>query len=157
MIRLCLATDVHIGKIVQLQIRQANNDDAEWIYQLYRLTMKSYIEATWEWDEKVQSDGINTQLGIENFTVFSASDEIAGCYCLKDKGDHLWLHLILVKPHWQDQGVGRAAMEHIQSLAGDKDKPLRFRALKINPAAEFYRHIGYSQYDEDEVRYYFEK
>lgn len=142
---------------MHLQVSSATIDDMAWIYELYCQTMKPFVEETWGWDEQLQFDGINKQLGAESFELVSLSKDIVGCFCAKAKEDCLWLHLILIKPHFQRRGIGRWVMEHLQAIANELRKPLRFRAIKTNPASDFYRHIGYSQYNEDETRYYFEK
>jgi N-acetylglutamate synthase-like GNAT family acetyltransferase len=142
---------------VPLSIEKAREEDEAWLFELYRTTMKEYVEKTWGWDEAVQHDGFTNHLGVANFVICLHDNDTAGCFCLKDEGDHLWLHLVLIDPQLQNRGIGRAIMEHIESISSAADKPMRLCTMKVSPATEFYRHLGYIQYKEDEACVYFSK
>lgn len=140
---------------MSLRMRKAEEVDGEWLFELYRTTMKDYVEKTWGWDERAQRDGLFNHLGVNNFVICSTGSEVAGCFCLKDEGEHYWLHLVLIRPSLQSRGLGRVIMEHIQSIANVAGKGIQFCTLKVNPATDFYRHLGYLQYKEDEACFYF--
>ena len=48
-------------------------------------------------------------------------------------------------------------MQYIQAKASSVGKPLQFCTMKVNPATDFYRYLGYRQYKEDEACIYFEE
>jgi len=123
---------------------------------LYCETMRPHVEATWGWDEDIQAKGFDEHLGAENFKILTQSDKDVAAYCIQLKDDGLWVEMVLVKPALQGTGIGKKIMHHIQTLAAGQQATLRLCSMKINPATDFYRKLGYREYLEDENLRYFE-
>lgn len=141
---------------MQDKLRNGTALDREWLYSLYTRTMRQHIENTWGWNQEVQSRGFDEQLGAENFKVVTVDgDDIAG-YCLKFTEDCLWLDMLLIEPSYQGRGIGKDLMDHINSLAKAKDLPVRLCSITANPATNFYKHLGYSEYKSDATLSYLE-
>ena len=141
---------------MQLKLRKALPEDEDWLWQLYLTTLKSYVEATWGWDEKVQRDGFRNKLGVENFQIVLDGDLKVAGFCAKEQQDCLWLHMLLVSPEYQSRGVGRFSMHHLQVLARTMNLPLRFTVMKVNPVAGFYEALGYTENRDDDNCIYFQ-
>ncbi len=133
-----------------LSFRKAGREDMEWAYEMFRATMKSYIERTWGWDEIFQQHGFAENLPASSFTIVALNGEDAGTYSLTERDDHLWLEMLLILPQFQSRGLGSRVLGAIQTEAALKGKPVRLSVLKVNPALEFYRRLGFRVSGQDE-------
>jgi GNAT superfamily N-acetyltransferase len=132
-----------------ITFRKAGKADMEWVYETFRTTMKSYIEDTWGWDELFQKYGFAENLPPSSLTIAALNSINIGAYSLTEKTDHLWLEMLLILPDYQNQGLGTHILQTIQTEASLKHKPLRLSVLKVNPAREFYRRLGFEVSGED--------
>jgi GNAT superfamily N-acetyltransferase len=136
-----------------ITFRKASKADMEWVYETFRTTMKSYIEDTWGWDELFQQYGFAENLPPSSFSIAALNSVTVGAYSLTEKTDHLWLEMLLILPDYQNQGVGSRILQTIQTQASLNQKPLRLSVLKVNPAREFYRRLGFEISGEDTWSY----
>lgn len=126
-----------------IALRQATSADMDWLYHSFKQTMQDFIEKTWGWDELLQAHSFFDNLPAKSFTIASLDQIAVGALNLREKGDHLWLEMVLVLPEYQGQGIGRTLLEYAQTKAESTQKPLRLSVLKLNPAQHFYRHMGF--------------
>lgn len=133
-----------------LSFRRAKQQDMDWIYALFRSTMKEYIEQTWGWEELFQRHGFAENLPASSFTIAALNGEDIGAYSLAEKADHLWLEMLLILEDFQHRGLGTRMIQALQTEASLKGKPLRLSVLKLNPASEFYLKLGFSLSGEDQ-------
>jgi len=127
--------------------------DKEWLYNLYQNAMKPCIKATWGWNEEFQSNGFDNNLKPTDWKIIKNGLERIGGFVLKESNDHLWLEMIIIKPEYQQKGVGRRVLTYIQSIAKEKSLPLRLSIIKANLVRPFYLKLGFCQYDEDDSFY----
>lgn len=132
-----------------IRLRLGQEADLPWLYQSFKRSMQVYIERTWGWDELLQSHSFHDNLPARSFTIASIAGEDVGALNLREKTDHLWLEMLLVPPEYQGQGIGRHLLQHAQNRSQHLNKPLRLSVLKLNPAQEFYRHMGFTEAEED--------
>ncbi len=137
----------------EFQLKAGKSSDRGWLYNLYKKTMRSCIEATWGWDEKFQSSGFNGNLKATDWKIISINGVDVGGFVLVERYDHLWLEMILIKPEYQHKGIGRKVVSYIQSIAESKSLPLRLSVIRNNPVKPFYLKLGFSQYAEDVAFY----
>ncbi len=141
---------------MNLQTRNGINLDKEWLYTLYCTTMKTYVEKTWGWDEDFQKNAFETHLLPERFHIVMKSSIDVGAYLIYDKGDHVWLEMLLINPEMQNQGIGSWIIHKLQNKSKEANKPLQLSVIKVNPVQSFYDGLGFSIYDEDDSFYYME-
>ncbi len=139
---------------MQYDIRNGESTDRAWLYSLYCRTMRPFVEQIWGWDEEIQSKGFDEQLGAENFKIVSVGGVEVGGYCLKQKDYELWLDMILIEPAHQNNGIGKMIVDLIHSQANARNLPVRLCSIKINPATEFYKYLGYTEYKSDDALSY---
>jgi len=139
--------------MVNLKLRSGNQYDKEWLYNLYCRTMRPCIEATWGWNEKFQVDGFSSNLAPSMFRIITIDEQNIGGFCLKEKKYYFYLELILIDPIHQKKGIGKIAMNHMMSIANNKNLPLKLSVIKKNIVKGFYEKLGFFQYDEDEDFY----
>ncbi|MGJ8688180.1 MAG: GNAT family N-acetyltransferase [Gammaproteobacteria bacterium] len=133
-----------------LELRQGSQADMPWLYQTFKRTMQEFIDGTWGWDELLQSHSFYENLPAKSFAIASVSRTDVAALNLREKTDHLWLEMVLVLPEHQGSGYGRQLLEHAQDLASHAQKPLRLSVLKLNPAQEFYRKMGFEDSSSDQ-------
>jgi len=137
----------------EFQLMDGKTPDREWLYNLYQNAMRSCIDATWGWNEEFQSNGFDNNLKPTDWKIIKNDIERIGGFVLKEGNDHLWLEMIIIKPGYQQEGIGRRILTYIQSIAKEKSLPLRLSIIKANPVRPFYLKLGFSQYDEDDSFY----
>ena len=135
--------------LTDIQLRLAQETDMRWLYESFKRTMQLYIQKTWGWDELLQHHSFHDNLPARSFIIASVAGGDVGALNLREKTDHLWLEMLLVPPEHQGQGIGRHLLEYAQDMARRVNKPLRLSVLKLNPAQEFYRHMGFTAAEED--------
>ncbi len=132
-----------------INFRKAEKSDMDWLYETFKATMSDYIEKTWGWNELFQQHGFYDNLPPSSFIIATTSAEDVGAYSILEKNDHLWLEMVIVPFLHQGKGLGRTLVEKAQQSAKEKQKPLRLSVLKINPARDFYLHLGFESNGED--------
>ena len=132
-----------------LRMRRGSGDDNDWLFELFRRTMREYIEQAWGWDEMFQREAFLTHLPGKSFQILELDKRPVGGYQIKNKEQHLWLEMILVDPEYQRQGHGSFMLELIRQRAEEAGLPVKLACLRCNPACRFYLRRGFSTYDED--------
>lgn len=136
-----------------ISMRQGDPADMDWLYRTFKLTMQGFIAQTWGWDELMQEHSFYHNLPAKTFAIAATGDGDAGALNLREKADHIWLEMVIVLPEYQRRGIGRLLLEYAQRQARKAHKPLRLSVLKLNPAHEFYRHMGFEQSAVDQSSY----
>jgi GNAT superfamily N-acetyltransferase len=127
-----------------ISMRQGQSADMDWLYLTFKRTMRDFIAQTWGWDELLQEHSF-FDLPAKSFAIATLAGGDVGAFNLSEKTDHLWLEMVLVLPEYQGRGFGRLMLEQAQGQARKARKPLRLSVLKLNPAHDFYRHMGFEQ------------
>jgi ribosomal protein S18 acetylase RimI-like enzyme len=131
------------------QLIKGTAADQDWLYSLFRATMRQYIADAWGWDEQFQKESFNTSLPASGFKILTERGTKLGGFHLSEKSDHLVLDMILVEPAQQRKGYGLLMMDHIKQMAIASEKPIRLSVLKSNLAIEFHKACGYVTTDSD--------
>jgi len=138
---------------MELEFREGNSNDKEWIYSLYVLTMKTHIDKTWGWNEEFQSNLFNSDLHPTKFEIVSIEGVNVGVFLVIEKVDHLWLEMLLICPDKQNKGIGKLLINKLIESSKILKLSLRLSVIKANPVLSFYEKLGFSIYDEDEEFY----
>ena len=134
-------------------IRKSLTSDKKWLYDLYRTTLRDYIDKTWGWDEVFHKNQFETNLLPTKFKIIMVNNEDVGAYLLKDESEYHWLEMFFIHPKMQRAGLGSGIISCLQADSLKAGKPLRLSVLKVNPAKEFYSRHNFKVYDEDEASY----
>jgi hypothetical protein len=122
--------------MADLKLRKGLSSDDEWLFDLFRASMRDYIDVAWGWDELFQREGFKTNLPGSGFKILSLEGERIGGYHMQKKADHFWL--------------GALMMQDIMSQAIAVDIPVRLSVLINNPAKDFYLKYGFTIYAKDD-------
>ena len=93
----------------------------------------------------------------ESTEIVRVGDEVAGFYALTDRGDHLLLNHLYVKPRYQSKGIGATVMARILEQSKASCLPVKVGALKGSRSNDFYRRHGFQRFSEGEWDLYYER
>jgi GNAT superfamily N-acetyltransferase len=68
---------------------------------------------------------------------------LAGVLVVRDRGDHLYLDHLYIRPDLAGRGLGSAAVQAVQARARAAGLPVRLCALRESPANGFYVRHGF--------------
>lgn len=139
--------------MMRFSCRSATEDDKSFIFESYKLSMGSYIEWAWGWNEKTQHNGFWTNLSIDNFKIICVSGQPAGAFYVEENEQRHWLRMIFLRPEFQGHGIGSTLLGLEVERARCAGKFLELRVIKINPAKRLYDRLGFTVVEEDDVTY----
>ncbi|MFL6566343.1 MAG: GNAT family N-acetyltransferase [Burkholderiales bacterium] len=107
-------------------LRQASQADADFIYRLVEVTMRSYVERIWA-----------------SFSIVQCGDEDVGAISVERHAEFIQLSQLYILPQHQNKGIGTSLVRELASEARNSRRPLRLRVLKSNPARRLYERLGF--------------
>jgi GNAT superfamily N-acetyltransferase len=136
-------------------LRPATDDDREFLFELHRVTMGAYVDATFGWDERAQRALFDESFVAEIREIIQVAGEDAGVLVLEPSDAEIWLTLIEIQPRFQGTGIGTSVVESVLQRAAEANKPVALRVLRVNRSARLlYDRLGFVAYREDEARVY---
>lgn len=135
----------------RIDLRPANESDAEFAFSVQEACMRKYATATFGWWD--------TERARASFSVFLDSiiqrDQTdIGIMSAWDEQDHLFLGKLYILPEYQNRGIGSVLLRR---LIADADKPIKLAVLRVNPARRFYERHGFTVVEETNERYFMER
>ena len=136
-------------------LRPAAESDREFLFELHRLTMGAYVDATFGWDDREQRALFDKSFVPGSCEVIRVAGEDAGVLVLETSEEEIWLTLIEIQPRFQRTGIGTSVVESVLRRGAETNKPVALRVLRVNSSARLlYERLGFVAYREDEVRVY---
>jgi ribosomal protein S18 acetylase RimI-like enzyme len=133
-----------------LTTRQAITSDFDFVFNLYRQTLSTYVEQTWGHSEEFQRNRTREDFETLPFEIVSYQGENIGVISVFEKENKLFIEFIFIAPNYQRQGFGTQLMNNILSRAKQKQIPVRLNVIRINSAKAFYEKLGFTVIDSDE-------
>ena len=130
-------------------LRPATEDDKDFLFEVFKRSMRGYIAWAWGWDEEFQRQGLWKNLPVEHFKVVCVADEAIGALYVEESDEHHSIRTIFLEPGFQGRGVGTALLKDEGSRARKAGKPLVLKVIKINPAKRLYERLGFQVVKED--------
>jgi ribosomal protein S18 acetylase RimI-like enzyme len=137
-----------------LTLLPANNADYDFLYHLHTLTMKTYVEALWGWDEAQQVQIFRERFSPERTQIVQWQGEDMGVLVLEERESEWFISSIQVAPEYQNRGIGTYLIRQIQSKAASDGKAVTLRVLNVNPARRLYERLGFVVTEQTDVRCY---
>ncbi len=135
-------------------LRQATNDDYNFLYQLHVTSMREYIEATWGWQEEWQQEYFARKFDPSGRQIIQVDDQDAGVIALEQREEEMYIALIEISPAFQCRGVGSTLLRQIINTAQINNLPVTLHVLKTNPLARnLYERLGFVVEHEEDHRY----
>ena len=126
-------------------LRRATEDDRTLLYEMNRVTMRSYVEAVWGWDETFQLKFFDEHFRLDGTRqIIEVDGRAVGMIEVVERPEDFLLVSIRVLPDWQDQGIGTSVIRSVIDRATAAKKPVALKVLKMNVRAqELYRRLGF--------------
>jgi ribosomal protein S18 acetylase RimI-like enzyme len=133
---------------MQVTFRSIKTEDKEFLRELNNLVMKDYVTQTWGWDEDWQRQYFVKNFDKNNGEIIVFDNADIGFYRVIEEQNETFLVSILILPEFQKKGIGTKL---IQDLILKKTKPIRLQVLKVNPAQNLYKCLGFKKVSETET------
>mgnify|MGYP002713107007 CR=1 FL=1 len=135
-------------------LRPATQADYEFLYQLHKVAMKKYIEATWGWEESWQQDHFQAKWEPTKQQIIQVEGQDAGVLVVEQRDGAYYLGLLEILPAFQGCGVGTAVIQDFIAVAKKQVLPATLHVLKSNPQAQqLYERLGFVIVAEEEHKY----
>lgn len=126
--------------------RPVKDSDMEFLWTLQKETMQYYVEAIWGWNEDDQRKRFLDKFKTDNRKILECDGKSIGLWHIETHPDHIFLASILIQPSYQNRGVGTAKISELIKEADKCKIPIRLQVLLGNPAVNFYKRLGFSEY-----------
>jgi ribosomal protein S18 acetylase RimI-like enzyme len=123
------------------RLRPATEADHAFLWRLHCEAMRTYVEATWGWDEADQRRRFDATFEPERVSIVVVRDEPVGMLQVERRSDEVVLVAVEVLPEWQGQGIGTRVVSRVVEEAGGV--PVSLQVLKVNPARALYERLGF--------------
>jgi GNAT superfamily N-acetyltransferase len=135
-------------------LRMATSKDQDFLYESYKVTLKTYVEWAWGWDETFQRDSFRKHFPIIQFQIISVNGSDAGGLYVEEQESLRFIRLIYLLPEFQNKGIGRDLIVQEMAKAKEVKKALHLKVVKINPAKSLYDRLGFMLLEENDVTYH---
>ncbi|MEL7834668.1 GNAT family N-acetyltransferase [Fodinibius sp. Rm-B-1B1-1] len=138
---------------MKITLRQAKEEDYEFLWNLHKTTMKSYVDETWGWDEEFQEKYFSNRFEANNIQLIILDDTTIGAIEIQDRENELFVASFEIAPQFQNKGIGSTILKRIINTSDNKQKSLKLQVLKVNPAKRFYKQFGFETVDETKTHF----
>lgn len=139
-------------------LRRLGLEDADYIFDLCKLTMRSYVEQVWgAWNEAGVRAHLAEKARAGAFYGLHLGDVRVGAVAFERHDSHYQLEDLYVEPASQGQGIGTFVVQQIIDLARKEALPVRLRVLASNPARHLYERLGFKVVQQTPERYFLER
>ena len=134
----------------EVSFRQIVSDDFDFLWRLHNAALREYVEKTWDWDEERQRRLFAESFDANNGEIIVIGGADAGYLWTAEREMETILVSIRILPEYQNRGIGKKIIEDV--LVKSK-KPVRLQVLKINPAQNLYKRLGFETISETETHF----
>lgn len=146
---------------MELKFKMAEKSDIEDVFNIFKAVIDKMIEnKIFQWDEIYPDKNILADdISKKQLYIGYIDDEIVSVYVINDECDEQYrngdwqyrnasynvIHRLCVNPAFQNRGIGRQTMNHIEKKVKQKGiECIRLDAFTLNPAAvKLYENLGY--------------
>ena len=142
-------------KHMKLKLAQIAHNDSENKFTVVKTGLKPYIDAVFGWDDDYQRERLLTEYEPHWFYWVYCNHQKVGMLCFKEYENSYHVHLLIVFPEFQRQGLGRHIMDYIHHLAkSELCNTVTLSSFICNEiAVGFYKKLGYAIRESDEYFY----
>lgn len=128
---------------LDVQLRQAADDDEPFLRKLHREAMGPHVETTFgSWNDDVQAERFaKAPIAAHQLVVLDGNP--IGCLLVLREHDAVVLSRIWIAPAAQRRGIGTRLILQVCDTVGEEGSPVRLRVLRSNPARRLYERLGF--------------
>lgn len=142
-----------------LNLRNADEDDQSFLYDILKITMKEYyIEAFGSFEDEVEKEFFDDSFKNSEYFIVEFKNEEIGCVGIQKNKTHIFISEFLILPECQNNGYGKMLYEYINSNFNKEKLPFHIEVLKVNEIAmNFFVKLGFSLESESKTHYLMNK
>jgi GNAT superfamily N-acetyltransferase len=135
-------------------LRPAQPDDREFLFDLHRSAMKSYVDATWGWDETWQRRHFERTYVPSRQAVImrETPHRDVGRLSVTRHWRKFFLRDIELVAEERNRGLGSVILAALLALARSEARAVELIVLKCNPAQRLYARLGFQVIGDDGER-----
>ena len=141
------------NRIMSIDLRAVNVDDADFLYSVYASTRSDEMKLT-DWSEEQKEAFLHMQFNAqtEHYSIYYPNAEYkiiehdgvpAGRLTVENRSDHYLIMDIALLPKYRGSGIGTFLVEQLKQEAARLNLPLVLRVEFFNPAIRLYDRLGF--------------
>jgi ribosomal protein S18 acetylase RimI-like enzyme len=139
--------------MMRLKLRPARPEDAEFVFQTLKATMREYVDQTWGWDEEWQRAYFEMRFDPAENQIVVLDDQGIGVIGVEKREDEVVLSSLYILPEYQGRGIGTRLIKDVLAQAFRDGLPVGLRVLRVNPARRLYERLGFVVVEETDTNY----
>lgn len=136
-----------------IDLRQATEEDYQFLYSLTKTTMREYVEPIWGWDEERQRAHFRERFDPARVQIILLEGHEIGALAVETRPEELFLSQLYILPEYQRRGIGTRLLHSVLDEAAARGLPVTLQVLRGNPAKRLYERLGFTVTKETETRY----
>lgn len=137
----------------KIGLRQATQNDYDFLYELVKTTMREYVEPIWGWDEEWQRAYFQEHFDPDQVQIIVLGSQDIGAVSVEIKLEEHFLARLYLLPDYQRRGIGTHLLRSILGQAFAQGLPVTLQVLKGNRAKRLYERLGFAETEEAETHY----
>jgi len=129
---------------VPFALRPATQDDEDFAWQIFKLTMQESIAAVWGgWDDVRWNTFFRRhyQLSLTRIIVVDGRD--VGIRRVEERPDEVWLDTVEIAPEQQGRGLGSTIVRAVLADARSRNRAVGLQVNRANRARLLYERLGF--------------
>lgn len=137
----------------KIGFRPAFDQDYDFLYQLHVATMKDYVDKTWGWNDDFQEKIFKEKFEPDKLKIITFDKKDIGIIVIEDRDEDVFLRIIEILPEYQNKGIGKYIVQSLIDKAKNENKVVFLYVLKVNPAQNLYKSLGFEIISEITTHY----
>lgn len=137
----------------EISLRQATQNDYDFLYELVKTTMREYVEPIWGWDEEWQRVYFQEHFDPDQVQIIVLGSQDIGAVSVEIKPEEHFLARLYLRPDYQRRGIGTHLLRSILGQAFAQGLPVTLQVLKGNPAKRLYERLDFAETGKTETHY----
>lgn len=139
-----------VKKTDKVKVRQAQPEDADFVFHVLETAMSGYLAKTTGWEKDKAYREHQQQFNPEGCRIIENSSQPIGAFKVTDRDTHLVLDFFYLLPGHQSMGIGTTLMKKVLAMATSHERKIRTRILKANGGAiHFFEQLGFRAQEEE--------
>jgi ribosomal protein S18 acetylase RimI-like enzyme len=126
-----------------LRVRPASSSDREFLFEVRRASLRTYVEQTSGWDDAEQRATADKEFGELPYAVVEEGGRPVGYVCVIHETECDFIEEIALLPEAQGRGIGTRLVRDILQAARRRGVPVRLSVFASNPAQALYARLGF--------------
>jgi ribosomal protein S18 acetylase RimI-like enzyme len=132
-------------------LRESNEDDFEFVFQLNKTNMQKYVQMLRGWDDEAEREDMRRHFRSGSDQIIIVDGRGVGRLAVDRYPNRIELRHIEILPAYQGRGIGAAIILDILEEARQMNLPVTLMVLNVNPAKRLYERLGFRTVEEIET------